>query len=101
MSETKNQHCNEIIVRAIHDCEENFIQAQLVLALGPSVSVTLNSVANGTVDQMFAVSLQALDQFGNVAVTEQRSITVAATGAATFMNAGLWSGIFMVSRMYV
>jgi hypothetical protein len=61
------------------------------VVFGPGVATQFVIVdpADGTVGTPVPVTVQALDQFGNLATGESRDVTLLASGSATVANAGL------------
>jgi hypothetical protein len=59
----------------------------VVFGVGGATQFVILDPADGTVDAAITVTVQAQDQFGNLVPTEQRDVTLTASGSAT--GAGL------------
>ena len=58
------------------------------LLTGSSVSYVINPISSGTVDATYHAQIQALDVYGNVATSEQRSVSAHVNGSSTIVNSG-------------
>ena len=68
---------------------------------GSASQVVFPSTASGTVDAPVTVTLHALDQYGNLAVSESRAIRVVSFGSATIAYSGVTAFSSGVTQAFV